>query len=74
MTNYDTDVSCAATLKVSVNQLYLLCFRNDIALNQETKCKVKSTAKVESHYMNVSILIKFSQKTSVFTLIIISSP
>ena len=26
------------------------------------------------HYVNVSVLIKFSQKTSVFTLIIISSP
>ena len=26
------------------------------------------------HYVNVSLLIKFSQKTSVFTLIIISSP
>ena len=29
---------------------------------------------VLSHYVNVSVLIKFSQKTSVFTLIIISSP
>ena len=27
-----------------------------------------------SHYVNVSVRIKFSQKTSVFTLIIISSP
>ena len=27
-----------------------------------------------SHYVNVFVLIKFSQKTSVFTLIIISSP
>ena len=26
------------------------------------------------HYVNVSVLIKFSQKTSVLTLIIISSP
>ena len=26
------------------------------------------------HYVNVSVLIKFSQKTSVFSLIIISSP
>ena len=26
------------------------------------------------HYVNVSVLIKFSQKTSIFTLIIISSP
>ena len=26
------------------------------------------------HYVNVSVLIKFSQKTSLFTLIIISSP
>ena len=26
------------------------------------------------HYVNISVLIKFSQKTSVFTLIIISSP
>ena len=26
------------------------------------------------HYVNVSVLINFSQKTSVFTLIIISSP
>ena len=29
---------------------------------------------VGSHYVNVSVLIKFSQQTSVFTLIIISSP
>ena len=28
----------------------------------------------ELHYVNLSILIKFSQKTSVFTLIIVSSP
>ena len=28
----------------------------------------------KDHYVNVSVLIKFSQKTSVFTLIIISSP
>ena len=26
------------------------------------------------HYVNESVLIKFSQKTNVFTLIIISSP
>ena len=26
------------------------------------------------HYVNVSVLIKFSQKTNVFTLIVISSP
>ena len=26
------------------------------------------------HYVNVSVLVKFSQKTSVFTIIIISSP
>ena len=26
------------------------------------------------HYVNVTVLIKFSQKTSVFTVIIISSP
>ena len=29
---------------------------------------------VSYHYVNVSVLIKFSQKTSVFTSIIISSP
>ena len=28
----------------------------------------------ENHYVNVSVLIKFSQKTSVFTLIIINTP
>ena len=33
--------------------------------------KLKS---VSSYYPNVSVLIKFSQKTSVFTFIIISSP
>ena len=32
------------------------------------------TTKSRAHYVNVSVLIKFSQKTSVFTLIIISSP
>ena len=36
------------------------------AATKTTFCKV--------HYVNVSVLIKFSQKTSVFTLIIISSP
>ena len=30
--------------------------------------------KVKSHYVNVSVLINFSEKTSVFTLIIVSSP
>ena len=30
--------------------------------------------RVLSHYVNVSGLIKFSQKTSIFTIIIISSP
>ena len=30
--------------------------------------------RLQYHYVNVSVLIKFSQKTSVFTLIIISSP
>ena len=34
---------------------------------------VKGTKRT-AHYVNVSVLIKFSQKTSVFTLIIISSP
>ena len=29
---------------------------------------------INVHYMNISVFIKFSQKTSVFTLIIISSP
>ena len=29
---------------------------------------------MKTHYVNVSVLIKFSQKTSVFTLIVISSP
>ena len=29
---------------------------------------------INEHYVNVSVLIKFSQKTSVFTLIILSSP
>ena len=28
----------------------------------------------DKHYVNVCVLMKFSQKTSVFTLIIISSP
>ena len=30
--------------------------------------------KFDLHYVNVSVLINFSQKTNVFTLIIISSP
>ena len=38
--------------------------------NQPISFKVKCMI----HYVNVSVLIKFSQKTSVFTLIIISSP
>ena len=40
-------------------------------LNNEVTCEPGSAA---LHYVNVSVLIKFSQKTSVFTLIIISSP
>ena len=31
-------------------------------------------ASMQSHYVNVSVLIKVLEKTSVFTLIIISSP
>ena len=32
------------------------------------------TEVIKRHYVNVSVVIKFSQTTSVFTLIIISSP
>ena len=39
----------------------------------KTKSQIRLTSSV-LHYVNVSVLIKFSQKTSVFTLIIISSP
>ena len=39
------------------------------ALNQR-----KQINTIETNYVNVPVLIKFSQKTSVFTLIIISSP
>ena len=39
-------------------------------------CRIsdKVNHKTSLHYVNVSVLIKFSQKTSVFTLIIVSSP
>ena len=30
--------------------------------------------KIDNHYVNLSVLINFSQKTSVFTLTIVSSP
>ena len=30
--------------------------------------------RLRQHYVNVSVLIKFSQKISVFTIIIVSSP
>ena len=36
--------------------------------------KLLISSRFRLHYVNVSVLIKFSQKTSVFTLIIISSP
>ena len=39
------------------------------ALNQR-----KQINTIETHYVNVPVLINVSQKTSVFTLIIISSP
>ena len=35
---------------------------------------VETNIFVNKHYVNVSIHIKFSQKTSLFTLIITSSP
>ena len=35
---------------------------------------IASLLKIHAHYVNVSVLIKFSQNTSVFTFIIISSP
>ena len=39
-------------------------------LDIETIIGVKTGTSETKHYMNVSVLIKFSQKTSVFTLII----
>ena len=38
---------------------------------EQTKCSCQSTSLLTFHYVNVSVLIKFLQKTSVFTLIII---
>ena len=47
-----------------------------VDVNKEVKLLfVKMQKKVRMvHYVNDSVLIKFSQKTNVFTLIIISSP
>ena len=45
----------------------------DITCNYNTVCIV-SFVFSSSHYVNVSVLIKFPKKTSGFTLIIISSP
>ena len=42
--------------------------------NAKKTCQTWSDTNRTVHYVNVSVLIKFSQKTSVFTLIIISSP
>ena len=39
-------------------------------LDIETIIGVKTGTSETKHYMNVSVLIKFSQKTTVFTLII----
>ena len=47
--------------------LVSLAFRNIIT-------EKDSFVQLNVHYVNVSVFIKFSQKTSVFTLIIISSP
>ena len=53
--------------------------RNEEVFVYDSKLKKKKLntpvkGKEHSHYVYVSILIKFSQETSVFTLIIISSP
>ena len=42
----------------------------------EVSCFTLQHPKIQNyaHYVNVSVLIKFSQNTSVFALIIISSP
>ena len=48
----------------------LLVFINDNVF----KAAAKAVPKLVGHYVNVSVLIKFSQKISVLTLIIVSSP
>ena len=70
--------------QLSLTRVYLI-YSKEITHYFLNKCKMKHIFKqsgktflkqeaVLLHYVNVSVLIKFSQKTSVFTLIIISSP
>ena len=55
------DLFLAKIRKYKTNQLKIVIF---------TAIKIRRIL----HYVNVSVLIKFSRKTSGFTLIIISSP
>ena len=72
-------VYCISVLRVNVVQIQTSCEPHFFTLPQSlgdiesVHCKhVRPTGK-KIHYVNVSVLIKFSQKTSVFTLSIISS-
>ena len=64
--------------------LHLHCLKGLVQPDMTEKLSAKKKRKLfflyvrcqsrVAHYVHVSVLIKFSQKTSVFTLIIISSP
>ena len=45
-----------------------------VALLFQLKTTIGQSYAGATHYVNVSVVIQFSQKTSLFTLIVISSP
>ena len=65
-------ISCLCGSYVTRN--YLKRDRYDIKCNVPGEDRTYLKYTVSRHYVNVSVHIKFSQKTSIFTLIIVSSP
>ena len=59
--------------KKSLKFKYMYKFLGEL-LVRHSLVLLDKTGSHSKHYVNVSVLIKFSQNASVFTLIIISSP
>ena len=60
--------------EANVINMYRSCLKMWMDGGWTTNAAYTISSPRAEHYVNVSVLIKFSQKTSVFTLIIISSP